>query len=680
VSAAPAPLARVADAPVALATATPVDGLAPVARVGRVALVALAACVFGGLALLKHRNYLYDDIDFAIFAQAVDRLLHGSTWVSIRGMSWLGDHASYVLALLAPAYAVVRRPETLLVAQALALAAAVVPVHRLARRALGLDRGRTPGATVPRAGEWAALAFAAAWLAQPALAHLALYEFHPEVFATAALLFAFDAVERDRARACVAWVALALLAREDVALVGLAFGAWALVARRPRAAGAGLAVAALSLAALAVTMLAVRPRFASDAAQYGAMYRALGDSPAAVAATLLRAPWRAAALLFATPGDAADAALKAGTWCALLAPLAALPLLAPAALLVAAPVLAEHLLSARWQQHVIVFHYAALLLPVLAWAGARGLARLAGVAPRAARMAAFGALAASLAAQAALGPFAAHPPRFARPLERAWPAARDAREAPLRGALLARVPAGGAVIAGPEFLSRLAARDDVHSLHHVLGGRFTYSTRAYPEPERVTAVLADWSAPRLLPYVDAAAGRRIARVLARNGLAPVAATGDLVLFARGAAPPLVTRAPAWDALPARARFDGALEFLGAQVAARPAADGTIALVTAWRRVAPLDATLLERLELVDAQGRVVDAHTRVLGYVVSPVADWPAGAALAERYALFPGVDLAPGSYHVRLRLARLGATTPVHIEPALAALDLGAFEVPEAR
>ena len=71
-----------------------------------------------------------------------------------------------------------------------------------------------------------------------------------------------------------------------------------------------------------------------------------------------------------------------------------------------------------------------------------------------------------------------------------------------------------------------------------------------------------------------------------------------------------------------------------------------------------------RLELVGPNEQVVATHTRVLGYVVWPVADWPLGELVSERYEWDPGVSLPSGRYQVQMRLARAGATEPVHLRP----------------
>src|SRR6185503_19740316 len=91
-------------------------------RLALAVLIAAYAVTFSILCWIRWRHYLYTDFDLAIFAQAVDGILRGTLYSSILGMPWLGDHSSLILFVLAPIYAVVRHPMTLLAVQSAALA------------------------------------------------------------------------------------------------------------------------------------------------------------------------------------------------------------------------------------------------------------------------------------------------------------------------------------------------------------------------------------------------------------------------------------------------------------------------------------------------------------------------------------------------------------------------------
>ena len=53
-------------------------------------LIAAQAVIFASLCAIKYHFLLYDDIDLAIFTQALANLLRGSLETPLRGMSWLG--------------------------------------------------------------------------------------------------------------------------------------------------------------------------------------------------------------------------------------------------------------------------------------------------------------------------------------------------------------------------------------------------------------------------------------------------------------------------------------------------------------------------------------------------------------------------------------------------------------
>jgi uncharacterized membrane protein len=150
-----------------------------------------------------------------------------------------------VLFLIAPIYAVFRNPMTLLVIQPAAQALGAVPVFALARRELGHSG--------------LALACAAVYLLQPALGYSNMFEFHPELLATAPLLAAFYFLRCGRVAPDDAVVRLALLCREDVALVVFMMALYALTQPGPRRPRMFLGLLNLSAISVFVTWGLLRP-------------------------------------------------------------------------------------------------------------------------------------------------------------------------------------------------------------------------------------------------------------------------------------------------------------------------------------------------------------------------------------------------------------------------------------
>jgi len=616
-------------------------------------LIVAYAATFSILSAIKYANLLYNDIDLAIFVQACDRLLHGSLYSSIRGMNWLGDHSSLNLFLVAPLYAIARHPLTLLVVQSVALALGALPVYALARRELE-DRG-------------AALIFAAVYLLYPALGDLNLFEFHPEALSTTPLLAAFYFTRAGRTGWAATFAGLALLGKEDAALVVLALAVYAWLQperRRVAAAFAGLAVASL-----VVSFGFLKPMLGGHEAEYGRMYEQWGTSAGGVVAGLARNPVGAITALFATPGDAADTIAKQQYYAHLLLPLAFLPLLGLGTLAIALPIMAEHLLSSRTQQHSILYQYAAFVIPFVIAAAVVGTGSLARRAKGSVRPAALAALAllTSLAANWMFGPVLGHGVLQARhSIQHVFPSPMDRATARYARAMLARVPKRGGVVAGFGFLPALAGRDSVHALHHVVSGKYTYSTRDYPIPSGITAVLGDFAQDRLLPYVTIdSTATRLQHLLGSNRLAPAEIAGDLMLFLHdaGAAPPPVERLavePSPGAvLDLPMIFDHVLVLEGWLVPDDGVVPGgLLVFATTWRRLSELDRIYMTQWVLLDASGGAALDHVRDLGGLIDPASGWPGGKRMLERESLIVPEDVRPGVYELAMRLGWRGDRT----------------------
>ena len=300
-----------------------------------------------------HRHFATYGFDLGIYDQATWLLSRGrAPFVTIRGLDLFGQHAAYVMALIAPLYRVWADPRLLLLLQVVFLALPAVVVYRLGARHLGH----------PAAG----LAVAVAYLAYPGVQWAISWQFHPEAIAAGLLALAALAADRGQHRAMAVWLALAALCGEEVGLIVAGFGLL-LVAGGRRSVGWRTAGAGLAWFLLATYVL--MPMHAGRATRlFETDYGIAGTGPGALLGSL---PTIAGHTL--QTGLAND-----GLFYLLLVflPLAGLPLLSPRWLLPVAPPLLLNLAAVQPEHHQLRFHYLATAAPLLAAGAVAGLARV----------------------------------------------------------------------------------------------------------------------------------------------------------------------------------------------------------------------------------------------------------------------------------------------------------------
>ena len=315
----------------------------PLSRVERTLLavvVTVAATYWAACSILIHRGFHSNGWDLGLIHQVLWNTSYGRVFTfSFRDISYAGDHWQPFLLLLVPVEWMFHSAEALLVVQAIALGAAVLPLYAAARR-LGLS-------------QLVAAAFVAAYVLSLAVAQAVSFDFHVEVFAPLLAFTAVWALAADRRWVFVASVALILTLKEDGALLSIALCWVAWFAFRERTA-IPLAVASL-LYMLVATSLIIPHYRGDDQNPFTERYGYLGDSPLGVVAGILTRP----NLVFdqLTRADALEA------MAVVLASAAFLPLLAPRLLPVLALVTLLPLLSKEPGQGALLLHY--LLVPSL---------------------------------------------------------------------------------------------------------------------------------------------------------------------------------------------------------------------------------------------------------------------------------------------------------------------------
>jgi uncharacterized membrane protein len=170
-------------------------------------------------SLLRHFAFK-TSFDMAIFTQAVWNTAQGEWFYSSikGGICLLGDHFAPLLALLALPYRIWPEPGLLLMIQAFAVASCVFPLARIVRKS-----GQSPS--------WGVLYCLAFALYLP-VRNAVRFDFHPEVVAMPFLFWAFAFLEEKKTVSASIFLALALMAKENMATVAFMFGFYACIKRR----------------------------------------------------------------------------------------------------------------------------------------------------------------------------------------------------------------------------------------------------------------------------------------------------------------------------------------------------------------------------------------------------------------------------------------------------------------
>jgi uncharacterized membrane protein len=238
---------------------------------------------------------------------------------------------------------------TLLVVQAIVIAAGAIPLYLLARRVFENER-------------WA-LVIAVVWLANPAVNGTGMENFHPDSFLGLFIPLAVYAAFSRQWRLYAVAVGLSLLVKEDVLLLMIPLGLYVAVFLDRRK---GLWTVFASVMATMFGMLILMKALTGITTR-NAWRIPFGGFDGFVAEVFLR-PLNV--LQYLLEDDRPLYIFQ------LSAPLAGLFVLSPWLAAVAVPVIAWNLLSTFWYQHSIQYHYSLVVMPVLVAGVVFGVAKL----------------------------------------------------------------------------------------------------------------------------------------------------------------------------------------------------------------------------------------------------------------------------------------------------------------
>lgn len=547
--------------------------------------------LLSALALARHAAYASGRQDLEIYLQTLWGSAQGRPFATTLLKSnelHLAEHLALSLLPLVPLYGLIPSAGLLLALQQAALALAGLPVWLAARRLLG-----------PRA----ALLVLAGFLAMPALAGVALDDFHPVAFTAAPLAAAGWLLLRGPWRAGLLVGLLAILLEEEAALVIVGLGLTLLVGRRWRPGGT---VAALGATLLLIATLLVMPGF-----HHPATVRAANGNRALNHFADLRAD--PAVGLRRLIGDRGlDLGLS------YLLPTGGLALLAPGVALAGAPNAGALFLQDRAE--TFHRHWAAPALPLLWLAAGLGLARLTG---RARRVGLGALVVGSTTAYLVAGPLPGGG-RFEPDNLQRGPRVQELEQA------VRSVPSSAILAASANVAAHLANRPELYVYpiddHYLAGLRF--------ERRPIEAYVLDLQEPdtqRVPP-------------LGRNS--PLLADPPYVVWSSGHKVMLLTRELPRPSISSGATFNRRMMLLGYDL---DRSGGALQVTLYWQKVRDVFADFDRLAELLGPDGRALARDRNLPLTNTFATEKWKIGQVVIDRFEL-----PAPSAGPARLRLAWL--------------------------
>ena len=429
--------------------------------------------VFSLISIWKYCNFGYDGLDLAIINQVFYNSIQGNFFASsIHPPSYLGDHFTPIIFLLLPFYILFQHPVTLLILQTIALAICAWPIYLIAKNVLTKKL---------------AVLLAIAWLINPFVQNINLFEFHFLPFALFFIFWAFYFYQNQKFLPFVIFSSLALLVREDVALVIFVFGIFAIWEKKKMKWRATSIILSILYFITAIKLSGLL----SGAEQYKFLlyYSWLGDSWIDIIKNIILHPWLLMPKIF-NPGSAIVAA-------ALLLSTGFLPVLKPKYLLLSSIIYFQLLIGVSWQWLAMILftQYSALLLPgifiatifaIKEFNNKKSTNPVVKFIFKEKTLTTLIILTAIIYSSILMGPLTGSLNKIAQNK-------LTLSDTLTKKEILAQIPDNASVAATYEMLTPLSTRQNIASLNYVFLGKQQFATKNYTLPENTKYLAIDFT-------------------------------------------------------------------------------------------------------------------------------------------------------------------------------------------
>ncbi len=637
-------------------------------------LLALAICgvafIFWlGLLTYKYFHFGYYDWDFALYAQVMWSLCHGSLSPSLFGMNFLGNHTEYIAFLLVPLYLVFHHPLALIALKILSYTLGAYILFLIAKRNLPVAF---------------ALILMILYLAYPANLYALIYEFHFESLAIGFLFLLFYFFQTQKFIPFSVTMVLTGLIKENMLLVVVAFGIYGLFARDRDRIRWGLIPIVFGLIVFYASVFLVIPTVRQEVTSNGSpmwkyspyfsMYQHLGSSPMEIMRTFVFQPWKVFQIILEP--------YKRGYITGLFGPLLFLAFLSPQIIFLISPVLLQQLLSSAFQYYTIGYHYGATVLPFVFLATIRSWVLLKSKLRPVFYHAAFFLI--TLACLFHIGFYqenvAVRIAQYKDPFD------------PFCWQMISKIPPQASVTATLSFLAELSQRKSLYSFRAILQGIKGISPQHLKSLPEVSWALIDFEdgwIGDLLRHDPKTFQPRMQDFFLNHDWVIKDAVQDIVLLEKGVGKgglKLIEQGdqsfhltPPLDEIIIDDNFQLLKAEFGNDSFGRR---GVIPLKFHWRSLRDLKEDY-QMVFLLKKNARVVYAYPRRIGYTVLPTSTWSKETYVTERYwFLLPPLDKGEYTLSVMFYNINIGKKANVSLSKSGFTqkgdrLDIGSVRVP---
>jgi len=320
--------------------------------------------VFSFYTIVRHNSFHSHAFDLGIFGQVFWSIVHYGTMAntletalySYTPVNHLGVHFSLIYYLVAPVYAILQSPKTLLVIQSFMLGLGALPLYLIAREKTNAT--------------FFSKVLCISYLLFPALHSINVFDFHEIAFAPALILFTLYFLETKDYKWFWVFFALSLFVKEDIALSGFFLGLYVIFAKKEKKLG--LLISLISLiyffAATKILMpLLGQPYNFTD--RYLAFKTAGYSGYVGIFYTMITHPLFTLQYVFLNP-------IKILYLIVLFYPVLFLPFCSKTALILIIPSLFTNLLSSNPDQYSIHTQYTGTIIPFIFFTAVMGYKNL----------------------------------------------------------------------------------------------------------------------------------------------------------------------------------------------------------------------------------------------------------------------------------------------------------------